>query len=57
MLKKFPNILLRDLDPEGIIRHEDLVGLKQVQLWFDEREEKKQKRDEAVARTKANRQK
>ena len=56
MLKNFPNISLRDLDPEGMIRNEDLVGLKQLQIWFDEKLDKDQKREEARARTKANKQ-
>lgn len=54
MLKNFPNISLRDLDPEGMIRNEDLVGLKQLQIWYDEKEDKEAKRNAAVARTKAN---
>ena len=54
MLKKFPNILLRDLNPEGIVTNEDLVGLRQVQMWFDEKDEKLKKIEEARSRTKAN---
>ena len=54
MLKCFPNISLKDLTPDGRITNEDLVGLKQLAIWYQEKEDKKQKRDEAVARTKAN---
>lgn len=56
MLKSFPNISLRDLDPEGIVRNEDLVGIKQLELWYQQKYEKEEKRNRAVARTKANRQ-
>jgi hypothetical protein len=54
MLKNFPNISLRDLDPEGMIRNEDLVGLKQVEIWYQQKADKESKRNEARARTKAN---
>lgn len=57
MMKSFPNISLKDLDPEGIIRNEDLVGLRQLEIWFNEKHEKERKREEARARTRANKQK
>ena len=54
MLKSYPNISLRDLDPENIIRHEDLVGLQQLQIWFNDKADKDAKLSERRARTKAN---
>lgn len=56
MLKRFPNISLRDLDPQGLIRNEDLIGLRQLELWHIQREQKDLKRQEARARTRANKQ-
>jgi hypothetical protein len=54
VLKSFPNISLRDLDPQGIVRNEDLVGIKQLELWYALKYEKERKRNEVVSRTKAN---
>lgn len=54
MLKSFPNISLRDLDPQGIIRNEDLVGIRQLELWYTTKHEKERKRNEVVSRVKAN---
>lgn len=54
MLKSYPNISLRDLDPERIIRNEDLIGLKQLQIWFNDKADKDAKLSERRARTKSN---
>ncbi len=49
MVKQF-NMSLRDLDPEGIVRHEDLVGLRQIEQWTIQRSIKDQKRQQARSR-------
>lgn len=28
---------MRDLDPEGLIRNEEIVGLRQIELWHMEK--------------------
>jgi hypothetical protein len=57
MIKSFSNISLRDLDPEGMIRNEDLQGLKTLEIWYNEKAEKQRKREEAKSRTRANKSK
>ena len=50
MVKRF-HMSLRDLDPEGIIRHEDVVGIRQIEYWYLQRETKDQKRQQARSRS------
>lgn len=49
MIKRF-HMSLRDLDPEGIIRHEDLVGLRQLEEWYILRDAKDAARQRAKGR-------
>jgi hypothetical protein len=39
MVKQF-HMSLRDLDPDGIVRHEDLVGIKLIEQYYIEKGEK-----------------
>ena len=41
---------LRDLDPEGIIRHEDLVGIKMIEEWYIEKQVREAGRQRAKSR-------
>lgn len=52
-LKRIPGITLKDLDPEGLIRNEDLVGLRQIEIWYAEKDDEDKKREAFKARVKA----
>ena len=52
-MKRFPNISLRDLDPEGLIRNEEIVGLRDIELLYIQKEEIEAKKAESKARAKA----
>ena len=53
MVKQF-HLSPKDLDSEGIIRHEDLIGLRQIEIWYLELQERESKRQQAKARMTAN---
>ena len=46
---------LRDLDPDGIIRHEDLVGIKLIEQYYIEKAEKDAGRARAKSKSSSRR--
>lgn len=49
LLKRFPNISVTDFHPDRILSHEMIVGLKQLELWFIERQDKEEGKAERKA--------
>ena len=54
MVKQF-NMSLRDLDPDGLVRHEDLIGIRQIEQWYIQRANKDSARQRARSRSKRHR--
>ena len=45
---------LRDIDPEGIVRHEDIQGIKTIEQYYLQSEAKNAARQRAKNRHQAN---